>query len=247
MAAAMRAVGLALALVTCTRVQAYSSSFAQPLAARHHHAVAPPREAWTPTSGVTQLRTRRQGLQQMSLTRALIRAVGQQQRQGSVQLRSSPQDTSTPPTDTGKALYFTETTMRSLAKAVVWRVTAAVITLISGLVFSKNLKTAASIVGSDFVTKSGFMFLGERVWNKVNWGKGAKTDGAKRSLAKALLWRVFAAGNTLICGAFLAGDLSVALKIAGSDTVFKTFLFYINERMWARVEWGKEYEIEFVI
>ncbi|KAG5178081.1 hypothetical protein JKP88DRAFT_152568, partial [Tribonema minus] len=153
----------------------------------------------------------------------------------------------TPSTANLKALYFTETTMRSLAKAIVWRVAAAVITLASGLVFSKNLRMAASIVGSDFVTKSGFMFLGERAWNKVNWGKGAKTDGAKRSLAKALLWRVFATGNTLICGAFLAGDLSVALKIAGSDTVFKTILFYINERMWARVEWGKEYDADFVI
>jgi Predicted membrane protein (DUF2061) len=68
----------------------------------------------------------------------------------------------------GNSVCFTETTMRSLAKAVVWRLTAAVITLISGLVFSGNLKTAASIVTSDFVTKSGFMFLGERVWNKVS-------------------------------------------------------------------------------
>lgn len=27
-----------------------------------------------------------------------------------------------------------------------------------------------SIVGSDFVTKSGFMFAGERLWNKVSGG-----------------------------------------------------------------------------
>lgn len=147
---------------------------------------------------------------------------------------------------------------------------------ISGLVFSRNLATAMSIVGSDFVTKSGFMFLGERLWNKVSlghlccgrrsgvafagplaswvkawrrpclpctsrafpsliggrlsvarleqvqWGQGQKGDSAQRSLAKAVLWRVFAASNTLICGVFLARDLSVASKIAGTDTFFKT-------------------------
>lgn len=57
---------------------------------------------------------------------------------------------------------------------------------------------------------------------QVKWGQGKKGDSAKRSLAKAVLWRVFAASNTLICGVFLARDLSVASKIAGSDTIFKT-------------------------
>mmetsp|Transcript_7691 Transcript_7691/g.11574 ORF Transcript_7691/g.11574 Transcript_7691/m.11574 type:complete len:213 (+) Transcript_7691:35-673(+) len=151
------------------------------------------------------------------------------------------------PVNLEKSVTYTESTLRSLAKAVVWRITAAIITLISSLTFSKSLATALSIVTSDFLTKSGFMFLGERVWNKVSWGKGKKEDGMQRSLAKALLWRLFAAGNTLICGIFIARDLSVALKIVGSDTVFKTGLFYLNERAWARVEWGKEYQIDFFI
>lgn len=47
---------------------------------------------------------------------------------------------------------------------------------ISGLVFSGSLSTAMSIVGSDFVTKSGFMFAGERLWNKVGGGGGTADD-----------------------------------------------------------------------
>lgn len=43
---------------------------------------------------------------------------------------------------------------------------------VSGLVFSGSLSTAMSIVGSDFVTKSGFMFAGERLWNRVSGGAG---------------------------------------------------------------------------
>lgn len=56
----------------------------------------------------------------------------------------------------------------------------------------------------------------------MKWGQGKKGDSAKRSLAKAVLWRIFAASNTLICGIFLAKDLSIASKIAGTDTIFKT-------------------------
>lgn len=40
------------------------------------------------------------------------------------------------------------------------------------MVFSGSLSTAMSIVGSDFLTKSGFMFAGERLWNKVSGAGG---------------------------------------------------------------------------
>ncbi|CAN0245179.1 unnamed protein product, partial [Phaeothamnion confervicola] len=79
------------------------------------------------------------------------------------------------------------------------------------------------------------------------WGQGAGGDSAKRSAAKAVLWRVFAAANTLICSAFLAGDLSVASKIAGTDAIVKTGLFFVNERIWNAIEWGKAYEVEYNI
>lgn len=41
--------------------------------------------------------------------------------------------------------------------------------------FSGSLATAMRIVGSDFVTKSGFMFAGERLWNKVSGGGGGRS------------------------------------------------------------------------
>ncbi|CAM9877577.1 unnamed protein product [Ectocarpus fasciculatus] len=160
-----------------------------------------------------------------------------------------PETPDAPPTtqEVRPPLVYGETATRSFVKALVWRLTAGVITLISGLVFSGSLATAMSIVGSDFVTKSGFMFAGERLWNKVKWGQDKSGDSTKRSLAKAVLWRVFAASNTLICGVFLAKDLSVASKIAGTDTVFKTALFFLNERAWTKINWGKEYEPEYYL
>ena len=142
---------------------------------------------------------------------------------------------------------FTESTVRSAAKAFLWRIIAGSVTFITSLRFSGSLATAVSIVGSDFFSKSFTMFLGERLMNKSKAGRASGKDGAGRSLAKALIWRLFAICNTLTMAIFIAKDLSIASKIAGSDAIFKTGLMFFYERVWAKVEWGKEYLIEFSI
>ncbi len=67
------------------------------------------------------------------------------------------------------------------------------------------------------------------------------------SLAKALLWRAIAASNTLIMGTILSKNVTIAAKIAGTDTLIKTALFFVNERAWTRIGWGKVYEIVSMI
>ena len=83
--------------------------------------------------------------------------------------------------------------------------------------------------------------------NKSKAGRKAGADDAGRSLAKALIWRAFAICNTLTMAIFVSKDLSVASKIASTDAVFKTALMYVYERVWARIEWGKEYQMEYFL
>ena len=101
-------------------------------------------------------------------------------------------------------------------------------------------------MGWDLFSKSITMFLGERLWNNVQWGREDTGDSAKRSLAKAIAWRIFAACNTFFAAIVLnkgkEGAMGVAGKIAGTDSVFKTVLFFFYERAWAIVSWGKEFE-----
>lgn len=132
-----------------------------------------------------------------------------------------------------------ETTQRSLVKALSWRLTAGVVTLCTSLYFSGSLKAAVGIVGADFASKSITMFVGERLWNKSNVGRSSKGDSWTRSLLKALVWRVFAASNTLVSAGLLAGAWDAALKIAGADSVIKTTLFVVFERVWAAIAWGR--------
>lgn len=142
---------------------------------------------------------------------------------------------------------FSETTLRSAVKAMMWRVVAGSVTFATSLQFSGSVKTALTIVGSDFFSKALTMFIGERLMNKSQAGRKSGGDNAARSLVKALTWRLFAICNTLTMAIFIAKDLSIASKIAGSDAIFKTALMFFYERVWARIQWGKEYLIEFSI
>ncbi|KAK1735768.1 hypothetical protein QTG54_013474 [Skeletonema marinoi] len=121
-------------------------------------------------------------------------------------------------TGTGTA-SFSETTARSLVKSMMWRAIAGSVTFFTSLRFSGNISTALSIVGSDFFSKAATMFIGERLMNKSQAGRKDGADDVGRSLAKALLWRLFAIANTLIMSLLIAKDLSIASKIAGSDGV----------------------------
>lgn len=140
---------------------------------------------------------------------------------------------------------FSETAARSAVKALLWRVIAGSVTFFTSLRFSGSVKTALTIVGSDFFSKAFTMFIGERIMNKSQAGRQGGGDNMGRSLAKALVWRLFAICNTLTMAIFVSKDLSVASKIAGSDAIFKTALMFFYERVWASIQWGKEYLVEY--
>ena len=142
---------------------------------------------------------------------------------------------------------FNETTLRSAVKAFMWRVIAGSVTLLTSLKVSGSIAVALKIVGSDFFSKAATMFIGERLMNKSQAGRKTGADSAGRSIAKALIWRLFAICNTMVAALFFAGDLKMASKIAGSDAIFKTGLMIFYERVWAKIEWGKEYMVDFNI
>lgn len=142
---------------------------------------------------------------------------------------------------------FKETTIRSAVKAFLWRIVAGSVTFYTAFTFSKSIQAALSIVASDFLSKVITMFIGERLMNESQAGRSGGGDNMRRSLAKALIWRLFAICNTLVAGLLFAKDLKIASKIAGSDAIFKTFLMFAYERAWANVNWGKEYEPDFYI
>ncbi|MFT6370215.1 MAG: putative membrane protein [Maribacter sp.] len=64
-----------------------------------------------------------------------------------------------------------ERPIRSIAKAISWRVIGTLDTLLISYLLTGKAALAASIASIDFVTKMFLYFFHERIWNNINWGK----------------------------------------------------------------------------
>ncbi|AXT51224.1 DUF2061 domain-containing protein [Aquimarina sp. BL5] len=76
---------------------------------------------------------------------------------------------------TKKTSYETDRTsekpLRSIAKAVSWRIVGTLDTLIVSYVLTGEIALATSIASIDFVTKMILYFFHERIWNRIKWGR----------------------------------------------------------------------------
>lgn len=65
-------------------------------------------------------------------------------------------------------------------------------------------------------------------------------ETAKRSLAKTVSWRITGSGATFGISYLISGNFAIAGTIAGIQLVANTVLYFIHERIWNRVNWGKQ-------
>jgi uncharacterized membrane protein len=60
---------------------------------------------------------------------------------------------------------------RSLVKAVSWRLTGSVDTMIISFLITHQLKWALTISGVELFTKIGLFYVHERAWEKLSFGR----------------------------------------------------------------------------
>jgi uncharacterized membrane protein len=64
-----------------------------------------------------------------------------------------------------------DTPIRSLAKAITWRITGTIDTFIISWFITGQILLASGIAFTEIMTKV-FLFWGhERLWNKIKWGR----------------------------------------------------------------------------
>jgi uncharacterized membrane protein len=68
-----------------------------------------------------------------------------------------------------------------------------------------------------------------------------------RSIVKAVSWRAGGTVVTFIVAWILVGKLDLAAKIGVLDTAIKVGAFYIHERLWNRINFGKQKPPEYQI
>ena len=65
------------------------------------------------------------------------------------------------------------------------------------------------------------------------------SDQNRRSLAKAISWRITGTLDTFLISWLITGELVLATGIAATEVVTKIALYWLHERAWNRVAWGR--------
>jgi uncharacterized membrane protein len=61
--------------------------------------------------------------------------------------------------------------IRSLSKAVSWRITGTIDTFIISWIITGEPLLASGIALTEIMTKVGLFWAHERLWNKIGWGR----------------------------------------------------------------------------
>jgi len=64
-------------------------------------------------------------------------------------------------------------------------------------------------------------------------------DTPNRSLVKTISWRITGSTATFAISYAVLGDVSVSGTIAVIQLTFNTLLYFVHERVWNRVQWGR--------
>ena len=64
-------------------------------------------------------------------------------------------------------------------------------------------------------------------------------DKPRRSLIKTITWRITGSGATFGISYLILGNFVIAGSIATIQLVTNTVLYFIHERVWDRVKWGR--------
>ena len=63
-------------------------------------------------------------------------------------------------------------------------------------------------------------------------------ESPRRTLAKTISWQTLGICTMTLLGLWQTGSLGVSLSIAISAASTGVLMFYLHERVWARVRWG---------
>jgi uncharacterized membrane protein len=64
-------------------------------------------------------------------------------------------------------------------------------------------------------------------------------DSNQRSLAKTLTWRITGSASTFTIAYLVTGSFGVSSLVAVIQMCVNTVLYWLHERAWARVLWGR--------
>lgn len=72
-------------------------------------------------------------------------------------------------------------------------------------------------------------------------------DSTARSIAKAVSYRLLGSVSTALIVFVFSGNLTVSLGVGALDVVLKMALYYLHERVWNYISFGRQRPPEYEI
>ncbi|MEX0940896.1 MAG: DUF2061 domain-containing protein [Candidatus Babeliales bacterium] len=138
-----------------------------------------------------------------------------------------------------------EIQLRSVIKSISWRLLGTVTLLVLSYFFTQSFIMATKISIIDIVSNIVMYFLHERVWNQVNWGRHSFLrfifwEDFKRSITKAITWRILASIYLFFVIFLITNQAVVSMNLVIIDAILNIIQYYIHERIWNYITWGKK-------
>ena len=127
------------------------------------------------------------------------------------------------------------TIRRHIAKTISWRILGTADTMVLSWLITGSIEAGLQIGVADVTTKMLLYYLHERAWFK-----SSISNSTKRHLYKTATWRLIGTFDTILLSFVIWGDGVQSFQIGGAETVSKTVLYFIHEKMWYRITFGIE-------
>jgi len=75
--------------------------------------------------------------------------------------------------------------------------------------------------------------------SKTHMDSGTLQERPERSILKSISWRIVGTADTVIISWIVTGALTVAFSIGFVELLSKMVLYFVHERIWNKVRWGK--------
>jgi uncharacterized membrane protein len=71
--------------------------------------------------------------------------------------------------------------------------------------------------------------------------KWALNESTYRSIAKTISWRITGSLATFLISFWITGNLTTSTTIAIIQLTANTILYYVHERVWNKISWGRNF------
>lgn len=134
-----------------------------------------------------------------------------------------------------------ETHARTITKAIIYRILSVIAIMLITLAFGGTIEQAMSVGAVVIVLGTTIYYIHDRIWVRTNWYRSLEgKDNHWRSILKTIIYRLVTMTAAFFIATFILGSSGgAATGFAIAQAVTNMTLFYIVERVFNSINWGR--------